>query len=158
MKIILLLISLLLAPFAAAFRMLMTPPGLVAANNAGSHDGPIRRVAEVAFPQVHLIAGKGTTAGVQVSPCAATGQLPIGFAVDEAAVGEHVGVDLSKGDGKLGVASAAIAADVLVYTSGSGKMNSTGGTGKYLMGRSITAAAADGDEFEFDPCFPALQP
>lgn len=157
MKLISKLLMLLIAAPMAAFARSVSP-GITACNNAGDHCGPIRRVAEVAFTQVHLLAGKGTTAGVQVSPCAATGQIPIGFAVDEAAVGDHVGIDTSIGETILGVASGAIAADVLVYTAGSGKLTSTGGTGKYLMGRSVTAAAADGDEFELVPFPPTVQP
>jgi len=130
---------------------------LHAFNNAGSHNGPITRFAETAFGVPNLVAGKGTTAGKQVAPCAATGVVPIGFALDEAAVGEAVAVEMSYGRSVLGVASAAIAADVPVYTAAGGKLSSTGGAGKYLMGRSAGAAAADGDEFEVIPCAPVLQ-
>lgn len=128
-------------------------------NSAGDHEGGrVRRLAETALAVPHLIVSKGTTAGPHVIACPVSGALPIGFAADEAAAGENVTVDMSHGDTKLAVASAAIAADVLVYTAAGGKTSSTGGTGKYLMGRSITAAAADGDEYEIAPCFPVLQP
>ena len=130
---------------------------LHAFNNAGTHGGPITCFAETAFALPHLVAGKGTTAGKQVVPCAATGVVPLGWALDEAAVGEPVAVEMTYGDSVLGVASAAIAADVPVYTAAGGKLSSTGGAGKYLMGRSKTAAGADGDEFEVIPCPPVLQ-
>jgi len=130
---------------------------LSAINSAGVHHGPITRFAETAFGVPHLVAGKGTTAGKQVVPCAATGVIPLGFAEDEAAVGEAVAIEMSYGRTVLGVASGAIAADVDVYTAAGGKLSATGGAGKYLMGRSATAAAADGDEIEIVPCRPVLQ-
>jgi len=152
-----LIMALILAPFAAIARAFVPSPDLVASNSAGSHQGPVTRFAETAFSAPHLVAGKGTTAGKQVAPCAATGVLPIGFAEDEAAVGEAVAVETGYGRTVLGVASAAIAADVPVYTAAGGKLSSTGGTGKYLVGRSLTAAAADGDEFELQPYPPVVQ-
>jgi hypothetical protein len=152
-----LIMALILAPFAALARAFGPTPDLVASNSAGSHYGPVTRFAETAFGAPHLVAGKGTTAGKQVAPCAATGVLPIGFARDEAAVGEAVAVETGYGNPGLGVASAAIAADVPVYTAAGGKLSSTGGAGKYLMGRSLSAAGGDGDEFELQPCPPVLQ-
>ena len=157
----LLLLGLLAITIVAlvAFLLAKGDHAINAINSAGDHDGGrIRRLAESAFTAPHLVAGKGTTAGLHVAPCAATGVVPIGFALDEAAAGENVAVDTGAGKTQIGVASAAITSDVLVYTATGGKLTSTGGTGKYLMGRSVTAAAADGDEFELIPCFPVVQP
>lgn len=135
------------------------PPGdLTASNTAGLTDGGIiTRIPTTAFTVPNLVAGVGTTAGVNIAPCAATGVVPVGFCPDTGAVGEPTAVQMGFGDVVLGVASAAIAADVNVYTAANGKLSSTGGTGKYLMGRSIRAAAADGDEFPLIPYPPTLQ-
>lgn len=128
-------------------------------NSAGDHEGGrVRRLAETALAVPHLVVCKGTTAGLHVIACPATGTAPIGFASDEAAAGENVGVDMTLGDTKLAVAGAAVAADVLVYTIGAGKLSSASASGRFLMGRSVTAAAADGDEFEIVPCFPVVVP
>ena len=161
MKLILLALAVLFVVALVAFMARSLAIGghrLAAINSAGSHFGPVTRFAETAFGVPHLVAGKGTTAGKQVVPCAATGVVPVGFAEDEAAVGEAVAIEMCYGRTVQAVASAAIAADVDVYTAAGGKLSATGGAGKYLMGRSTTAAGADGDEFELVPCKPVLQP
>ena len=135
------------------------PPGVNACNTAsGCHDGSrVGRVAETALAQPYLLVSKGTTAGKHVIACAATGAVPLGFALDEAAAGEPVAVAMGYGSTVFGMASAAIAADVPVYTAADGELTSTGGAGKYLVGRSVTAASGDGVAFELQPCFPVLQ-
>ena len=159
--IVAILTAILMLPvLGVIYRAYASPPGeLTASNTAGLTDGGIvTRFASTAFTVPNLVAGVGTTAGLSVAPCAATGVVPVGFAPDTAAVGESVAVQAAFGDAVLGVASAAIAADVLVYTAAGGKLSSTGGTGKYLMGRSLKAAGADGDEFPLIPYPPTLQP
>ena len=158
--ILLAVMALFLVPvLATIFRAYSSPPGeLTASNTAGLTDGGIiTRFATTAFTVPNLVAGVGTTAGHSAAPCAATGVVPLGFAPDTAAVGESLAVQVGFGNVVLGVASAAIAADVLVYTAAGGKLSSTGGTGKYLMGRSLKAAAADGDELPLIPYPPTLQ-
>jgi len=125
---------------------------------AGTREGAcVGRFAETALGVPYLVVSKGTVAGKDVIPCAATGAVPLGFALDAADVGEPVAIAMGFGKTVFGVASAAIAADVPVYTAAGGELSSTGGAGKYLMGRSVTAAAADNDVFELMPCFPVLQ-
>ncbi len=156
-----LLIALVIIPLMAIIlRAYSRPPGdITASNTAGLTDGGIiTRIASTAFTVPNLVAGVGTTAGLSAAPCAATGVVPLGFAPDTAIVGEPLAVQTGLGGVVLGVASGAIAADVLVYTAANGQLSSTGGTGKYLMGRSTKAAAAAGDEFPLIPCFPVLQP
>jgi hypothetical protein len=157
----LLIAAILLIPLMVAIVRAYAPAvgGLVASNVAGLTDGGIiTRTPTTAFTVPNLVAGVGTTAGLNIAPCAATGVVPLGFVPDTGAVGEPTAVQTGLGGVVLGVASAAIAADVLVYTATGGKLSSTGGTGKYLMGRSIKAAAADGDEIPIIPCFPTIQP
>lgn len=157
MKLLLLGLIALLAVVALAYLMAKGGHSINAINSAGDHEGGrVRRLAETALTVPHLCVSKGTTAGLHVIACAATGAVPIGFAMDEAAAGENVAVQMSYGETILGVASAAIAADVPVYTATGGKLSPTTGTGKYLVGRSVTAAAADGDEIEIQPFPPVI--
>ena len=159
--ILAILMALALLPvLGVILRAYGSPPGdLKASNVAGLTDGGIiTRIPTTAFTVPNLVAGVGTTAGLNIAPCAATGVVPLGFAPDTGAVGEPTAVQTGLGGVVLGVASAAIAADVLIYTAANGQLSSTGGTGKYLMGRSLKAAGAAGDEFPLIPCFPVLQP
>lgn len=136
------------------------PGGITASNTAGLTDGAIvSRYATTAFTVPNLVAGKGATAGKDIVPCSATGVVPLGFVPDTAAVGEWAAVQMGAGNIVLGVASGPIGADVPVYTDAGGKLTATGGTGKYLMGRSVTAAAANNDEFSLIPAaLPVIQP
>ena len=157
-----LIVALIIAPFMAFCRALANPPdGLCVSNTAGPaggyDDAVISRTASTAFTLPNLVAGVGTTAGIHAAPCAATGVVPLGFCEETAIVGEHISVNMGYGKAVIAVASAAVAADVAVYTAGAGKLSSTGGTGKYLMGRSATAADGDTDEFVVIPCPPVLQ-
>lgn len=142
-------------------RAYSTPPGgITVSNNAGLTDGAIvTRIPTTAFTQMNLVAGRGAVAGRDIVPCAATGVVPLGFVPDTAAVGEPIAVQMGAGSIVLGVASGAIGADVPIFTDAAGKLTATGGTGKYLMGRSVTAAAANNDEFALIPAAPpVLQP
>lgn len=73
------------------------------------------------------------------------------LARDTFAADEYVAVDLLNGEGtKLGVASGAIAVGAAVYGDANGKLTATASTNKKL-GIALSAAAADGDFFEFLP-------
>ena len=54
------------------------------------------------------------------------------------------------------VANAAITAGAMVYTAAAGKVSPTYGGTLFLVGRALTAAAADGDLIEVAPCFPMV--
>ena len=157
-----LIVALIIAPFVALYRALANPPdGLCVSNTAGpagGYDGGIiSRIASTAFTVPNLVAGVGTTAGVNAAPCAATGVVPLGFCEETAILNERIAVNMGYGKAVIGVAAAAIAPDVPVYTAAAGQLSSTGGTGKYLMGRSASGADAQGDEFTVIPCPPVLQ-
>jgi hypothetical protein len=155
------LMALALVPVVVTiFRAYASPPGgITASNTAGLTDGGIvTRWPTTAFTVPNLVAGKGATAGKDILPCAATGVVPLGFVPDTAAIGEPAAVQMGAGNIVLGVASGPIGAVVPVYTDAGGKLTATGGTGKYLMGRSVTAAAANNDEFSLIPAaLPVLQ-
>jgi len=82
---------------------------------------------------------------------------PLGPVADAAAIGGHVGVGLLDGDTRLMIASKAIAADVRVYTTGAGKITDTAVNNSWLVGKSVRASGADGDEIEVATCFPVQQ-
>ncbi len=103
-----------------------------------------------------LLVQKGTAADGFIVNIATT--RPWGPVMDEPAVGDKAavfGLGAAIGTTKM-VANAAIAAGVPVYTAAGGKVNGTFGATLYMVGRSFTAAAADGDEIEVIPCFPLL--
>lgn len=151
-----LLTALILAPLAAFSRSL-APAGVDAINVAGDHDGSLSRIAEAAVGTPHLMLAFGTNAATQVIICTATTE-PIGLAYDTALITARVGVErLADGKTKVGIASKAIAAKARVFTTAAGKLTDTAVDDSWLVGRALTAAAADGDEFEFEPCFPVQQ-
>lgn len=83
---------------------------------------------------------------------------PWGVVADEPAVGDLATVLLCgcmPGTMKM-VANAAIPAGSPVYTAAAGKVSPTFGATLYMVGRAITAAAADGDLIEVAHCFPLL--
>lgn len=152
-----LLMATLLAPFAGIARAL-APTGLDANNIAGDRDGPLSRIAEVAIATPHLLLAAGTNKSTQVIINIANTR-PIGTAYDRYAITERAAVRrLGDGQTKLVIASKAIAADVDVFTAAAGKVTDTASANCYRIGRSLAAAAADGDELEIDPCFPVLTP
>jgi hypothetical protein len=91
--------------------------------------------------------------------CAA-GEDPIGVCPDEVAsdeVGEARAIRLlSRGGTVKMVASEAITKGERVYTAAAGKVQDLpAGAGTYfLVGKALTAAAADGDVLEVESCFP----
>lgn len=145
--------ALILAPILSR----LAPAGVDANNVAGNRRGPLSRVAEAAVGTPHLMLTRGTNLAKQVILCTATTE-PIGLAYDKAELGAYVGVErLTDGETKLGIASKAIAAGARVFTTAAGKLTDTAVNNSWLVGTALTAAAADGDEFEFDPCYPVKQ-
>lgn len=154
--ILALLVALILAPFVA-FARAFAPQGLDAINTQGTHDGVISRSAEVAL-SAHLLVTFGTAPATQVKLCTAALR-PLGFAHDDAAINTPVGVELLTNSGtRIGIASKAIAAGVRVYATAGGKLTDAVVAGAFLVGESLTAAAADGDEFEIMPLSPVENP
>ncbi len=125
----------------------------------GTHaHGGITLTADNAFGSLYLLAKRGTDAD-HMDICGA-GDLPLGSVEDEPDAGEIAAVRLFGGQPgtALVVASGAIDADVDLYTAASGKVQTEPGVAGtyYLIGRSVKAAAADGDVFEILPCKPVL--
>lgn len=150
------LLALIIAPFAAVARA-FAPAGVDALNVQGSHDGTITRTAEGALA-AHLLVANGTTPGTQVKVCTAALR-PLGAVFDTVADTANVTVELlTVGPTKLVIASKAIAAGVRVYATAAGKVTDAVVAGAYLVGESLTAAAADGDEFEIMPLSPVINP
>ena len=154
-NILALLVALLIAPFVA-FARAFAPRGVDALNTTGSHSGALTRTAEAAITFPHQMVTPGTAKATQVIVCTAT-TYPLGHAYDPAAIGATLAVKrLMDGETKIGVASKAIAADVAVYTTAGGKLTDTAVNNCFRVGRSITAAGADTDEFEYLPESPVL--
>lgn len=151
-----LLIALLIAPFAAVAKS-FAPSGIDALNIQGAHEGGYTRIAEGAIA-AHLLVAVGTNAATQVKLCTAALD-PIGTAYDDTVDTGRVGIErLLDGTTKIMIASKAIPAGVRVYATAGGKITDAVVTGARLVGRSITAAAADGDEIEIDPLHPVINP
>lgn len=83
----------------------------------------------------------------------------LGVSIDEAAAAEDpITVDIfgAAPGTKLGVGSAAIAADAFIVGAASGKFQTlpTAPGTYYVEGKALTACAGNNAEFEFVPCFP----
>lgn len=151
-----LLVALLFAPMMGIARV-FAPSGVDALNVQGTHDGVVTRTAEGALA-AHLLLTFGTAPGTQVKLCTAATR-PLGFAFDTVADAALVGVELlTVGPTKIAIASKAIAAGVRVYATAGGKLTDAVVAGAFLVGESLTAAAADGDEFEIMPLSPVENP
>jgi len=155
-----LLIALFVGLFAGITRacsLLFAPDGCDALNVQGTFEDSITRTAEGALA-AHLLVANGTTAGTQVKVCTAALR-PLGTVYDDAADTKAVAVELIMGAAtRLMIASKAIAAGVRVYATASGKVTDAVVTGAYLVGESLTAAAADGSEFLVMPLSPVINP
>ena len=104
----------------------------------------------------YLLVQKGSTDTKMIVNVATT--RPWGPVLDEPAVGDIAAVEVLgavAGTVKV-VANAAISVGSLVYTAAAGKVSPTFGATLYMVGRAITAAAADGDVIEIVPSFPLL--
>ena len=151
-----LLTALLIVPFAAIAKA-FAPAGIDALNIQGGHEGGYTRIAEGAIA-AHLLLTPGTNPATQAKLCTAALD-PIGTAYDDTADTGRVGIErLLDGNSKIMIASKAIAAGVRVYATAGGKITDAVVTGARLVGRSISAANADGDELEVDPLHPVINP
>jgi hypothetical protein len=127
--------------------------------DTGVHaDGVITRLADAVQATRYVLVTAGTTAASTIAVCGKT-DLPLGICQDCAeAIGDPVNVAVlgaAKGT-RLMVASGVIAAGVKVYTDAAGKVTSTLDAAQYLVGISLSAAAADGDVIEVAHAVPLL--
>lgn len=116
--------------------------------------GIIPLAAEVAITTRHLLVQKGTADGGFIVNVANT--RPWGVCIDEPDSGDKASVQmLGCGLAKM-VAGEAIEVGDKVWTGAAGKVLDTHATGAFLVGRAVTAAAADGDIILVQTCFPVL--
>lgn len=121
----------------------------------GTHTGNLTRMTDGALTTRNLLGKLGSDA-MHVVACGAN-DIPVGVITDEAVQAEEpVNVALlgSAEDTRRMVAAAPVAAGALVFTAANGKvteLSATPGT-YYGVGLALSAAAADGDEIEVDPC------
>lgn len=123
----------------------------------GTHENSrITYFADAAVATRFLLAKRGSAAD-RVAICTGA-DVPIGVMTDEAAAaGDPMNVQLlggCPGTVKM-IASAAIAQDALLEPAAGGKVVTLGaGAGTHhVVGRALTAAAADGDEVEVAPSY-----
>jgi hypothetical protein len=119
--------------------------------------GCITKLADAALTRRHLVVKIGTDINHVAINTAS--DIPLGVADDEAAAAEDdVNVQLlgQKEGTILMVAGAAITAGAFLVGTASGKVITLpGSTGTYyIIGRALTAAAADGDEINVAHSFP----
>lgn len=125
----------------------------------GTHDGSVTLDADAAIVNAArpggLLVKRGSSAA-RAAVCTAA-DTPIGATYDEAAAqGDKIAVQLfSSQQTLLLVASAAIAQDALVEPAAAGKVATLGaGVGTHhVVGRTLNAAAADGDLVEVVPSY-----
>lgn len=121
-----------------------------------THAGIVPRKLEAALTSRRLIVRKGTDDDeILIGTAAAK---PLGVVDDTGAIGDIVPVQLfgCAGETRIVTASEAITVDTDVYAAASGKvskLSASAGT-YYRVGRALTAAGADGDEIEIEPCAP----
>lgn len=122
---------------------------------AGTHDGAKTLRADAPSAQEHLLVAVGSDADHYA--IAASGSVPIGTQLGApAGADEYVAVALlgSASSTRTMVASGAITAGTHVVLDDSGKVKANPGTsGTYtLVGVALSAALADGDLIDVDPC------
>lgn len=161
MNTLLILLSLIVAIGLFASWLASRPRGrqLTALANVASGFQPNRLtyLADAAIGTRYLLVKIGSDAS-HVALCGAA-DVPLGVATDEpAAAEEGVSVNLLgvQQECQIGIASAAIAAGAWIVPAADGKLRTLpAGAGTYhIIGRALKAAAADGDDVEFIPCFP----
>lgn len=120
----------------------------------GTHEGNVTRLTDAAITTRHLLMQGGSDEQHVAVNDADT--LPAGVCTDEAAAAElevNIALPGCASSTLLMVASEQIAALAEVYTAANGKIQNlpaVAGT-YYRVGRTLLAAAADGDEVEVDP-------
>lgn len=131
--------------------------GPIAVNiGAGTHETSIPLLSDEAVTLKHLLVTRAAASDADHFALCQADEEPIGICPDEVAadeVGESRAVHLlSRGPTRLMVASEAIAKDDYVVTAAAGKVQddpAVAGT-YYIVGRALSAAGADGDEFEVE--------
>ncbi len=122
-----------------------------------THKGSITRIADAAIATRNLLVKVGSTAN-HIAVMAAVTNVPIGVCIDKPGIGDEIAVKLlGCADETLEmVAGEAIGAGVRVFAGASGKVTLLpAGAGTYFcVGTAITAAGADADPIEVDPCIP----
>lgn len=119
--------------------------------------GKITLRADAALTARYLAVKRGSDAD-HVAVCGAADK-PLGLCLDEPSAAEEpaaIGLLGATPGSCLAVAAEAIAADADVFTAANGKLQdepAIAGT-YYLVGKSVTAATADGDQFEVIPRLP----
>lgn len=120
------------------------------------HPGVIQRRLEAALTARRLLVRKGTAADQILVGTAAN--KPLGVVDDVGAIGDRVHVRLFgvRNETEIMIAGGEIGVDVDVYAAADGKVTVlpvAAGT-YWKVGRSLTAAGADGDEIEIIPVEP----
>jgi hypothetical protein len=131
------------------------------ASTAGTHtNGIIPLIAEATLASRYLLVRPGAAAdGIIVNIAT---QRPWGVCLDEptydaSKVTKAAVALLGCAPGTVKMrANAAIAVGAPVYTAAAGKVSPTYGATLFLVGRAVTAAAADGDIIEVAHCFPMV--
>ena len=151
-------LSMLLLAMASMFRLGAREECHNIASTVGTHStGALALECQTAaIATRYLLVQKGTADNQFIVNIATT--RPWGVVADEPAVGDLAAVLLCgcmPGTMKM-VANAAIPVGSPVYTAAGGKVSPTFGATLYMVGRALTAAAADGDLIEVAHCFPLL--
>jgi hypothetical protein len=116
--------------------------------------GIIPLAAEVTITTRHLLVQKGSADGGFIVNVANT--RPWGVCLDEPDSGDKASVQmLGCGLAKM-VAGEAVEVGDKLWTGAAGKVLDTHSLGAFLVGRAVTAAAADGDIVLVQTCFPVL--
>jgi Uncharacterized conserved protein (DUF2190) len=151
-------LSMALLAIVSVFRLGAREECHNAASTVGTHEnGKVTYYAQTSAITPRYALVKKGTADNQITLGDATTR-PLGVVLDEPGIDEAAAVGLlgcCVGTVRM-VASAAIAAGAPVYTAAGGKVTSTYGATAFIVGRAITAAAADGDIIEVAHCFPMI--
>lgn len=152
-------LSMVLLAIVSVFRLGAREEVANVASTTGTHaNGIVDRLCQTAaITTRYLLVQTGTDPATQFIVNVATTR-PLGVVLDEPAVGDSAAVMMlgcAPGTMKM-VANAAITAGAPVYTAAGGKVSPTYGGTLFLVGRALTAAAADGDIIEVAHCFPMI--
>lgn len=127
------------------------------ASTVGTHaNGILPFTAETTLTNRYFLVQKGATADGIILNVAAT--RPWGVCLDEPTSGNKAAVALlGCAEGTLKMrANAAVTVGQMLYTAAGGKVSPTYGATLFMVGRAVTAAAADGDLVEVAHCFPLI--
>jgi len=132
-----------------------------------THKGSGTRLADASFTARYLLAKQGSDA-THIAICTASDK-PFAVVPDMTPTTDQANSDLSyplpinmlglNEDTERMVASGAIAVDDMLVPDAGGKVKTlptSGGGTTYVVGKAVTAAAANNDLIEAIPCFPYL--